>query len=90
MMVDMKAMQSIHHHLEKVLEDVCHTAKVLGEAMCSQKSMDPGIRESADSKEQSAAHSTASLGPTDNPQYLQNCSLTTKANKSFKLMVCQC
>ena len=92
-MVDIKHMeatQSMHHHLQKVLGDVCHTAKVLGEAIHSQQNMDPIIRESADAKEQSAAHSTASLGQADSPPSVQKCSLIMNAEKNFNLMVCQC
>ena len=91
--VDIKhieATQAIHHHLEKVLEDVHYTNKVLGKAIHSQQHMDPIIRESADAKEQSAAHSTASLGQADNTPCLLKCSLIMKADKNFNLMVCQC
>ena len=88
-MVDIKHMeatQSIHHHLEKVLEDVCHTTKVLGEAIHSQQNMDPVVQESADAKEQSAAHSTASLGQADKP-CPQELSLMMGTDKNFNLMV---
>ena len=83
-MVDAKhldATQSMQHHLEKLTGDMCHTVKVLGEALSTQKhTMDHVIKEDKDPN----AVPTQSSVCMEQPSSQESC----MAQKPFNLMVC--
>ena len=85
----MEATQCMHHHLKKTLGDACHIAEQLGEAIHSQNHMEPVIRESADGKQPSAAHSTASLGLADRSR-LQESSKNFNRIVSWSMLIPPC
>ena len=83
----MEATQSTHHHLKRLAGDVLHTVEVLGEALHTQKHMNPIVRESASDRQQLVAQSTESLGKADQPN-IQEHFTTMKADRpNFNLMV---
>ena len=72
----------MHQYLKKLVGDVSHTADLLGGAFQSQQTMETFVvvRKSVDAHHQSAAQSTASLGPADQP-ILKEPSLTLNAER---------
>ena len=86
-MVDAKHMDAthaMHHHLEKLTGDVCHTVKVLGEALNAQKSMmDHVVREDVEAKHQNTV-STQCPASVGQPTPQEHC----VTQKPFNHMVC--
>ena len=93
-MVDAKHMDATHgiqHHLEKLTDDVtstlgdmCHTVKVLGEALNTQKNMmDHVVRENIEAKHQNTV-STQCSASVGQPTPQEHC----VTQKPFNHMVC--
>ena len=78
----MEATHSTHQYLKKLAGDFSHTVSVLGGAFQQQQKMETVVvvRKSVDAHHQSAAESTASLGPADQPT-LKERSLTMNAER---------